>query len=82
VAGDVCDQLAYIPRGAVSGPGPVLELERVDDVDDALVLRLGQPHRGGPLDRGLDDVWAWPGHGGGVHKVLLVAGVRRCGRGG
>jgi hypothetical protein len=41
LAGYVCDQLAYIPRSAVGGPGPVLGLECVDSVSDALVLRLG-----------------------------------------
>ena len=41
LAGDVGDQLAYVPRGAVGGSGPVLGLEYVDGVTDALVLRVG-----------------------------------------
>src|SRR5829696_582668 len=71
---------AYVPRGAVGGPGPVLGLECVDGVGDALVLRLRQPHHGRPFDHGLNNAGTWPGGGGDDHELLLVAGICRPGR--
>ena len=41
LAGDVGNQLTHVPSGAVGGPGPVLGLECVDGVGDALVRGLG-----------------------------------------
>src|SRR4029453_8828928 len=81
LTGDVGDQLAYIPRGAVGRPRPVIGSEGVDGAGDSPVFGLGHPLGGRPSDGRLDDAGTQPGRSGDDHEVLLAARVRRRGPG-